>query len=174
MRTAQPPQNRDPNDLHPNFRPLFESWRAAANAWLTANYADQQANILIVETFRTAARQDWLWKQGRVRGYGVWGRPVTWTRDSAHEIGHAVDIVPQLREKGRWVARWDMLRELHNAVPPNRFGLETLPVEQIHLQPLGMLTEGVVAFARRNKLQFNRLVRSTWNLQVVSLGGNTS
>ncbi|WP_299427950.1 hypothetical protein [uncultured Meiothermus sp.] len=161
----EPRQNRNPDTLHPNFRPAFERWREAANAWLATTYGQGQASVLIVETFRTAERQEWLWKIGRVRGYGVFGRPVTWTTDSAHEIGHAVDVVPQLRQGQRWVARWDLLAELYKAVPPGQYGLETIPGELPHLQTRGLLREGVVPFARRMGLRFNQVVRSTWPQQ---------
>jgi hypothetical protein len=156
-----PKQNRDPNALHPNFRDNFESWRSPANIWLAKTHGN--ANVLVVETFRTAERQDWLWLQGRKRGYGVFGRPVTWTKDSAHELGHAGDVVPQIRQpSGKWVARWDLLDELYKAVPPSKYGLETIPGELPHLQLAGMFKEGVVAFAKRNGLKFNRLVPSKW------------
>ena len=113
MSTAvkEPPQIRDPNTLAQEFRDRFEPWREAANAWLAKRLGAGQASLLIVETFRSKARQDWLWMQGRVKGYGVFGKPVTWTMWSAHRLGRAIDVTPQVLS-GRWMARWDLLDEL--------------------------------------------------------------
>ncbi|MBY0489607.1 MAG: M15 family metallopeptidase [Gemmatimonadaceae bacterium] len=46
-------------------------------------------DVTIVETTRSQARQDWLYEQGRTRE----GNVVTWTRDSAHTRGDAVDVM---------------------------------------------------------------------------------
>lgn len=46
-------------------------------------------DVQIVETTRSQDRQDWLFAQGRTRG----GPVVTWTRDSAHTRGDAVDVM---------------------------------------------------------------------------------
>ena len=45
--------------------------------------------VTVVETGRSQERQDWLYEQGRTRS----GRVVTWTRDSAHTRGEAVDVM---------------------------------------------------------------------------------
>ncbi len=45
--------------------------------------------VRLVEGFRDAARQDFLYAQGRTRP----GPVVTWTRDSAHEHGLAADLL---------------------------------------------------------------------------------
>ncbi|MBL0938521.1 MAG: M15 family metallopeptidase [Gemmatimonadaceae bacterium] len=46
-------------------------------------------DVDIVETTRSQERQDWLFAQGRTRT----GPVVTWTRDSAHTRGEAVDVI---------------------------------------------------------------------------------
>ncbi|MCA0375370.1 MAG: M15 family metallopeptidase [Gemmatimonadetes bacterium] len=46
-------------------------------------------DVQVVETVRSQDRQDWLFAQGRTRG----GPVVTWTRDSAHTQGAAVDVM---------------------------------------------------------------------------------
>ncbi|WP_169307560.1 M15 family metallopeptidase [Gemmatimonas aurantiaca] len=46
-------------------------------------------DVSIVETTRSQERQDWLYEQGRSRD----GSVVTWTRDSAHTRGEAVDVI---------------------------------------------------------------------------------
>jgi hypothetical protein len=46
-------------------------------------------DVTLVETTRSQERQDWLFAQGRSRS----GPVVTWTRDSAHTRGEAVDVM---------------------------------------------------------------------------------
>jgi uncharacterized protein YcbK (DUF882 family) len=46
-------------------------------------------DVTVVETTRSQARQDWLYEQGRSRD----GNVVTWTRESAHTRGEAVDVM---------------------------------------------------------------------------------
>jgi hypothetical protein len=46
-------------------------------------------DVTLVETTRSQERQDWLFAQGRTRS----GPVVTWTRDSAHTRGEAVDVL---------------------------------------------------------------------------------
>lgn len=46
-------------------------------------------DVTLVETTRSQDRQDWLFAQGRTRS----GPVVTWTRDSAHTRGEAVDVM---------------------------------------------------------------------------------
>jgi peptidoglycan L-alanyl-D-glutamate endopeptidase CwlK len=46
-------------------------------------------DVTVVETARSQERQDWLYEQGRTRA----GDVVTWTRDSAHTRGDAVDVI---------------------------------------------------------------------------------
>lgn len=46
-------------------------------------------DVTVVETARSQERQDHLYEQGRTRA----GEVVTWTRDSAHTQGDAVDVI---------------------------------------------------------------------------------
>jgi hypothetical protein len=46
-------------------------------------------DVQVVETARSQERQEWLFAQGRTRS----GPVVTWTRDSAHTRGDAVDVI---------------------------------------------------------------------------------
>lgn len=50
--------------------------------------AEHGHDVQVVETARTQDRQDFLYEQGRTRT----GAIVTWTRDSAHSRGEAVDV----------------------------------------------------------------------------------
>ena len=51
-------------------------------------------DVSVVETARSQERQDFLYEQGRSRA----GAVVTWTRDSAHTRGDAVDVIVD----GKW------------------------------------------------------------------------
>ena len=50
-------------------------------------------NVLITETYRSQARQDYLYTLGRTRA----GRKVTWTRNSRHTSRRAWDICKNVR-----------------------------------------------------------------------------
>ena len=53
----------------------------------------QGLNVLITETYRPQARQDWLYEQGRTRA----GKKVTWTKKSKHTSRRAFDICKNVR-----------------------------------------------------------------------------
>ena len=53
----------------------------------------QGLNVLITETYRSQARQDYLYAQGRTRS----GNKVTWTRNSRHTSGRAWDICKNVK-----------------------------------------------------------------------------
>ncbi len=78
---------RDPSALLPEFRSRLD--RVVAR--MKAEYGH---DVTLVETVRSAERQDHLFAQGRTRP----GPVVTWTRDSAHELGAAADVLID----GRW------------------------------------------------------------------------
>ena len=123
-----PEPDRNPDHLHPIFRAPVENWLAAVRA---AGY-----HVQVIETFRTAERQDWLYEQGRTRP----GAQVTRTRDSAHEYGVALDWMPQVWTGTGWLGTWDvtLYNRIYVAVPPKNFGLETLAWERPHLQLAGV------------------------------------
>ncbi|WP_310602552.1 peptidoglycan-binding protein [Anaerosporobacter sp.] len=60
-------------------------------------------NPLIVETYRTQARQNYLYSVGRT----VTGTKVTWTQASIHTSKNAVDLVPQRNINGKMTAIWN-------------------------------------------------------------------
>lgn len=53
----------------------------------------QGLNVLVTETYRSQARQDYLYAQGRTRA----GNKVTWTRNSRHTSGRAWDICKNVK-----------------------------------------------------------------------------
>lgn len=63
----------------------------------------QKVNPLVVETYRSQERQNWLYEQGRTRP----GNIVTQIRNSIHTLRNAVDIVPQREVGGKMTAIWN-------------------------------------------------------------------
>ena len=61
----------------------------------------QGVNPLVVETYRSQARQNKLYAQGRTSP----GNKVTWTRNSKHTTRKAIDVVPQRNGKAIWNAK---------------------------------------------------------------------
>lgn len=83
---------------------------------------EQGVNPLIVETYRSQIRQNYLYCQGRtvtmVTSKGISNTfaktycspktsKVTWTLNSVHKLRKAVDIVPQREVEGKKTAIWD-------------------------------------------------------------------
>jgi hypothetical protein len=73
---------RDPGALLPEFRTKLD--RVIAR--MKSEYGH---DVTLVETTRSAERQRHLYAQGRTRP----GPVVTWTQDSAHQLGAAADVV---------------------------------------------------------------------------------
>lgn len=86
---------------------------------------------LITETYRTHARQEFLHTLGRK----VPGKVVTFTHDSAHEYGYALDWVPVRGGEAFWDA--EIYRKVYNAVDLRNYGLERLDFEMPHIQVIG-------------------------------------
>ena len=60
-------------------------------------------NPLIVETYRSQVRQNYLYSIGRTAP----GTKVTWTQTSIHTQRNAVDVVPQRVVNGKMTAIWN-------------------------------------------------------------------
>lgn len=58
---------------------------------------------LVVETYRSQARQDYLYSVGRT----LPGAKVTWTQSSIHTKRNAVDVIPQRRIDDKMTAIWN-------------------------------------------------------------------
>ncbi|TVR64207.1 MAG: hypothetical protein EA422_07370, partial [Gemmatimonadales bacterium] len=78
-------------------------------------WSEHGHRVELVEGYRTQARQDHLYAQGRTRA----GNVVTWTRNSAHTRGHAVDV----KVNGGWTDT-EAFKRLQ--VIANEEGLRTL------------------------------------------------
>lgn len=76
---------RDVAELLPNARTACKLFMAEC--------ARQGLNVLITETYRSQARQDYLYAQGRTRP----GNKVTWTRTSRHTSRRAWDICKNVK-----------------------------------------------------------------------------
>jgi peptidoglycan LD-endopeptidase CwlK len=61
-------------------------------------------NPLIVETYRSQVRQNYLYSLGRT----LVGTKVTWTQISIHTKRNAVDLVPQRKINGKMTAIWNV------------------------------------------------------------------
>ncbi|MEN9507523.1 MAG: hypothetical protein RLZZ621_86 [Gemmatimonadota bacterium] len=73
---------RDLSDVAPELRGKLERV-------MERMQAEFGHDVRVVESVRSQERQDWLFEQGRSRD----GQVVTWTRDSAHTRGEAVDVI---------------------------------------------------------------------------------
>ena len=76
---------RDLNELTPNAKIACEMFLAECKK--------QGLNVLITETYRSQARQNWLYEQGRTRS----GKIVTWTKSSRHTSRRAWDVCKNIK-----------------------------------------------------------------------------
>jgi len=84
---------RDLSQLDPRFRAIL----------LAAVAEAQEAGLdpVVIETYRSQARQDYLYAQGRTRP----GKVVTWTLNSKHKTRLAADVCPRVAGKIDWKAK---------------------------------------------------------------------
>jgi peptidoglycan L-alanyl-D-glutamate endopeptidase CwlK len=79
--------DRNRAHLFPAFADKVHLVCADMNDWCKVHWPGHHSTMS--EGFRTQARQDWLYAQGRTRP----GDIVTWTHNSDHSTGMAADIV---------------------------------------------------------------------------------
>jgi len=121
---------RDPDALAPAFR-------ARVDRVIDRMRDEFGHDVQIVETVRSAERQEHLYAQGRTRP----GPVVTWTLDSAHRSGEAADVIID----GQWHNPQGYTR-LH--VIAQEEGLRTLGMRDPgHLELRGSATHGEDAVA---------------------------
>lgn len=87
--------DRDLNKLNENFKLKVQDW-------LNAN-----PDIFVTEAYRSQARQDYLYEQGRTRP----GQIVTWTTKSSHTEGRAVDIAFHGELYPSDITKWEKIAE---------------------------------------------------------------
>lgn len=83
--------------LYPAFRERVDKMLEQANRETTGKHADF-VRWVVIETYRPAARQAYLYAQGRTRE----GNIVTWTLKSRHISGLAVDVAPLKKDGSIW------------------------------------------------------------------------
>lgn len=128
---SNPPRiNRELADLAPAFRIPFLAWLAAAESVLT------HVEFRVTETRRAKERQAWLYAQGRQAPF--LGAPQrTWTMDSRHRWGLAVDIAMIRKATGEAIWEISSWKHLYRVVPLEPYGLKTLaPTEWVHIEHL--------------------------------------
>jgi hypothetical protein len=112
----EPKIDRDPASLHGSVRGRFHRWKTQVEAQFP------QFTVKVIETRRSEARQRWLYAQGRTRK----GKIVTWTMDSRHRWGLALDFVLVRNVSGR--IDWDAktYERVLAKVPPDLYQLKSL------------------------------------------------
>jgi hypothetical protein len=112
----EPKVDKDPASLHGSVRGRFQRWKRQVEAEFP------QFEVILLETRRTEARQRWLFAQGRTRK----GKIVTWTMDSRHRFGLAVDFALKRRLTGR--IDWDtkVYQRVLERVKPDLYQLKSL------------------------------------------------
>jgi len=108
----------------------------------------------LVETYRSQARQNWLYAQGRTRP----GAVVTWTRNSLHRLRIAADFVPvDARGVDMWDAHPDIWQQLGHCARANdlQWGGDGLPHRggRIDLPHVQFTAGDTVAFSARMALE---------------------
>jgi peptidoglycan LD-endopeptidase CwlK len=120
---------RDTSILHPVFRKCLEE--------VLIQLHQDKLPFEVFESYRSPARQAYLYSQGR----SLPGKVVTQARawQSYHQYGLATDLVLLIDGKWTWDASgdyhscWEQLREVGEF-----YGLEGLSFEQPHLQLAGL------------------------------------
>jgi hypothetical protein len=114
----EPPRCKDINELEPYVRDRVARLIKAMEA--------RGFDPIVFESRRSIERQKWLYGIGRVHQKNR--RPVTWTMQSKHIVGKAVDII----SKSHLWDYPDFYRALKQEA--KKVGLKVLKVEQCHVE----------------------------------------
>jgi hypothetical protein len=114
----EPKVDKDTANLHALTRGRFKNWKRQVEAEFP------QFSIGITETRRSRARQNYLYGIGRTHHRNQ--KPVTWTLESRHLYGLAIDwhVVRRLTGRADWNP--DVFRTILERVPPERYQLKSL------------------------------------------------
>ena len=107
---------------------LWEPFRAKVET-LLGRMTNRGFDPRPFETLRTGERQKWLYGYGRTHHIGC--KPKTWTMQSRHIPGKAVDIISKSRFWD-WPEFFVALKQ-----EAKKLGLNVLEVEQCHVQWAG-------------------------------------
>ncbi|MCK9570385.1 M15 family metallopeptidase [Candidatus Pacearchaeota archaeon] len=115
----EPKRNNDINTLVPYVRERVEHVLAAMRA--------RGYDPIVFEAKRSQERQKWLYGIGRTHSLNQ--RPVTWTMNSKHLVGKAVDIISASKLWNASAAFWKALKQ-----EANKQGMCVLNSEQCHIE----------------------------------------
>lgn len=93
----EPPAIRILTELEPEFRRKLLA--------VVKDLAEHGVSIIITETYRSQARQDYLYSLGRTRP----GKIVTWTTHSRHTSRRAADLCFLKNKKATYVGPWNLV-----------------------------------------------------------------
>ena len=114
----EPPRQTSLDGLQVYLRPRVEQ--------VLARMTERGFDPIIFEARRSEERQRWLYGIGRT--HSLRRKPVSWTLNSLHIKGKAVDIISKTR-KWDWPAFYVALKIEAKAV-----GLSTIPQEGCHVE----------------------------------------
>lgn len=123
-------------------------------------------NPLVVETYRSQGRQNYLYSQGRT----IPGKKVTWTQVSIHTKRNAVDLVPQRNINGKMTAIWNAKdsETIKIIEIMTKYGFEaganwTNSPDSPHFQIKGVSTTEKTYSSTNTNLYITKLIQKTLN-----------
>jgi len=121
---------------------------------------------LVVETYRSQARQKYLYAQGRT----ISGNKVTWTLNSIHTLKNAVDLIPQRKINGKMTAIWNSNdKETKKIIDiMGKYGWEcganwSNSVDSPHFQIKNVSTNGTTYSAKNNNEFITKVIQKALN-----------
>jgi peptidoglycan L-alanyl-D-glutamate endopeptidase CwlK len=121
---------------------------------------------LIVETYRSQERQNYLYAQGRTRE----GSKITWTLNSIHTKKNAVDLIPQRKIDGKMTAIWNIKDKQTQKIIEimTKYGFEaganwTTNVDSPHFQIANVSINGTTFDAKNNNIFITKIIQKALN-----------
>lgn len=128
MPGREPVAERDTDNLYPAFKASVDAWFAEVSITVP------HISLRVTEGLRTLERQRYLYAQGREEPYKN-APEITWTMDSRHRWGLAVDVAMIRRATGEAIWTPSSWVWLYRVTTPERYGLRNLiPTEYVHLE----------------------------------------
>lgn len=125
---SEPAAERDTSNLFPAFKACVDAWLARVTITVP------HVSMRVTEGLRTLERQTYLYAQGREDPY-LNAPEVTWTMNSRHRWGLAVDVAMIRRSTGEAIWTPSSWVWLYRVTSPERYGLRHLiPREYVHLE----------------------------------------
>jgi peptidoglycan L-alanyl-D-glutamate endopeptidase CwlK len=121
---------------------------------------------LLIETYRSQARQNYLYAQGRTRS----GNKITWTLNSIHTKKNAVDLIPQRKVDGKMTAIWNSQdKETKKIIEiMTKYGWEAganwaTSKDSPHFQIKGVAVNGTTYSAKNNNVYVTKVIQKALN-----------